>query len=172
MDEHALTPVRASISAISARSVSNPSQPEDVPFQQMDCTCASAKSSAAASMGSLVNWLRASSSIDIFSTRNRAKCAEASGKSASIAAVRGSSTVLDDGVSMPKRVLANCAVMRDTSSDETCFADQSEQFGANDCGDAAHRHEAPAGCAGLDKCRRAEDDYRSRGIGAGRRVHR
>src|SRR3954453_5152138 len=84
---------------------SNPSQLAEVPFQAITSTLASARSSAARRISLSSNcasdcWDRA-----ISVTRNREKCAVTSGSSDSIAKVTGSSTVFDEGVSIPRRML-------------------------------------------------------------------
>ena len=82
-------------------SASKPSQPDDVPFQPITSTLACASSSAARSISLSSNWPSACWSSAISVTRNRLKCALASGSPAIMAVVTGSSVVLDDGVSMP-----------------------------------------------------------------------
>lgn len=47
------------------------------------------------------NWPSACERSEISVTRKRAKCAETSGRPASIAEVNGSSALFDDGVSIP-----------------------------------------------------------------------
>src|SRR6202012_4478988 len=61
-------------------------------------------SSAAAMIGRSSNCASASPVKAISVTRNREKCTDTPGRPASIAAVTGSSVVLDDGVSMPRRI--------------------------------------------------------------------
>ena len=97
------TPVSCSMRAHKARSASKPNQPEEVPFQAITSTFASASSKAASTMGCSANWLKACDSSEIAVTRKRAKCTETSGRPASIAEVSGSSAVFEDGVSMPRR---------------------------------------------------------------------
>ena len=97
-------PVAASIRSHRRVSASNPSQPDDVPFQAMTSTFASARSSAAARIGRSSNCARASSVSAICLTRKREKCTETVGKAASMALVTGSSAVFDEGVSMPRRI--------------------------------------------------------------------
>jgi len=91
------------------------SQDPLVPFQQMAWTLASASRSAAATTGDRSNCDREPSPRSIATTRKRAKCAEAPGSAASMAAVSGSSTVLEEGVSMPRRrglVMRRCSAPR------------------------------------------------------------
>ena len=102
-DELAEMPVRCSMAEHSARSESNPSQPAEVPFQQITSTRASASSAAASSLGPSSNCASARSLSAISVTRKRLKCAETWGASASMAKLIGSSTVFDEGVSIPSR---------------------------------------------------------------------
>jgi hypothetical protein len=94
-------PVLSVIAAHSRSSVSNPSHAADVPFQAITSTLASASSRAASRIGGRSNWRCELFDSEISVTRNRLKCALAPGRSASMAAHSGSSTVFDDGVSMP-----------------------------------------------------------------------
>src|SRR4051812_28825390 len=96
-------PVAAVIRSQSRTSASKPSQPDEVPFQPMASTLAWASSSAARSNSSVLNWASACSESATSVTLKRVKCAETSGRPASMAAVIGSSEVLDDGVSMPRK---------------------------------------------------------------------
>jgi hypothetical protein len=86
----------------SSRSV--PSQPADVPFQAITWQRACDSRRAARRISSGANWASACGLSAISVTAKRPKCALASGTSASIAVVTGSSTVFDEGVSMPSRV--------------------------------------------------------------------
>jgi len=99
-----LAPVVAVIAAHRSRSRSRPSQPDDVPFHTMASTLASASSKAASRIGCRSNCASAAVDSEISVTRKRPKCTVTSGKPASIAVVTGSSTVLEDGVSMPMRL--------------------------------------------------------------------
>ena len=69
----------------------------------MTSTRACARSSAAARIAWSSNCASASPVSAISVTRKREKCTDTSGKPASILMVTGSSVVLDDGVSMPRR---------------------------------------------------------------------
>src|SRR5574341_1341991 len=101
-EEQARTCVRASMARQSSRSRSKPSHPAEVPVQQIEWQCASARSSAAASIGSSWNWPSACWPRLISVTRKRPKCGVTSGNPASMRAVTGSSVVLDEGVSIPR----------------------------------------------------------------------
>lgn len=96
-------PVASVIRWHSRTSASNPNQPEDVPFQAITSMRAWASSAAAARIGPSSNCASAVPDSAISVTGKRPKCADTSGNPASIAAVTGSSTVLEDGVNMPSR---------------------------------------------------------------------
>ena len=104
VDVVAGTPVRAVIASQRLRSLPMPSQLADVPFQAMASTFASASSSAAGSITEVSNWFSATASSAISVTRKREKCAVTPSTPASIALVTGSSTELEDGVIMPRRL--------------------------------------------------------------------
>jgi hypothetical protein len=70
----------------------------------MASTFASASRSAAGSITEASNWFSAAASSAISVTRKREKCAVTSATPASIALVTGSSTELEDGVIMPRRL--------------------------------------------------------------------
>src|SRR5882757_5305274 len=96
-------PVASVIRSHRRSSRSNPSQLADVPFQAMMSTLACARSSAARRISLSSNWCSAVSDKAISVTLKREKCTEISAMPASIALVIGSSAVLDDGVSIPRR---------------------------------------------------------------------
>lgn len=98
------TPVRTVIASQRLRSLPMPSQLADVPLQAMASTFASASRSAAGSITEASNWFSAAASSAISVTRKREKCAVTSATPASIALVTGSSTELEDGVIMPRRL--------------------------------------------------------------------
>src|SRR3954468_19971647 len=98
------TLVRAAIASQRLLSRSIPSQLADVPFQAMASTLASANRSAAGSITEASNWLSAAASSAISVTRKREKCAVTSVTPWSMALVTGSSTELEDGVIMPRRL--------------------------------------------------------------------
>src|SRR3954463_7425904 len=96
--------VRAVIAAHRLLSRPIPSQLADVPFQAMASTLASASRSAAGSITEASNWFNAAASSAISVTRKREKCAVTSATPCSMALVMGSSTELEDGVIMPRRL--------------------------------------------------------------------
>ena len=101
-DEQAGIPGRCVIFSHSCRSVWKPSQPAEVPFQQIEWQRASASSSAADSIGSSVNWPSAWSESEISVTRKRPKWPVTPGTASSMRETTGSSVVFEDGVSMPR----------------------------------------------------------------------
>src|SRR5450830_53183 len=118
-------------------SASKPSQPEEVPFQPMLCTLACDSNSAARRISLSSNCASAWFDKAISVTRKRPKWALASGMSAIMAVVTGSSVVLEDGVSMPSKVRCVMAIsLVDLSSQLDCvgmrergfFADQAQHM--------------------------------------------
>ncbi|KAL1835763.1 hypothetical protein VTK73DRAFT_5422 [Phialemonium thermophilum] len=99
-----MPPVAAVMAAHSFSSSAKPSQPDEVPLQPIMSTSASASRRAAATMVSVWNWRRASSSRLILTTGKREKCTVTPGSEATMACERGSSEVLDEGVRMPRRM--------------------------------------------------------------------
>src|SRR4029079_562995 len=98
---------------------SKPSQPDDVPFQAITLTFACASNSAAARISESSNCASAGPDNAISVTLKREKCAVTPSRPASIAAVTGSSTVFDDGVSIPSRtrsVIGSLAILCATGS--------------------------------------------------------
>ena len=100
-------PVRSVMRAHSRRSASKPSQPEEVPLQPITSTLASASSSAAARILLSSNWPSACADSAISVTLKREKWALQPGTPAASALVSGSSAVLDEGVSTPRRMVGS-----------------------------------------------------------------
>jgi hypothetical protein len=92
------TPVASVTAAHNSRSAATPRHPPDVPLQVIASTSASASSRAASTTGPGSNWPAARPTS---TTRIRPKWAETPGRPATIADVRGSSRVFDEGVSTP-----------------------------------------------------------------------
>src|SRR5436305_1139458 len=103
---HAGIPVAPVIRSQSRTSRSKPSQPDDVPFQAITLTSASASSSAAAKISASSNCASAGPDSAISVTLKREKCAVIPGSPALIAVVTGSRIVLEDGVSIPRKTRA------------------------------------------------------------------
>ena len=82
----------------------NPSHPADVPFQVSTSTFACARSAAAARIGPSSNCASASLGQRDLSYLEAGEMHETDGRPATIAVVTGSRVVLDDGVSMPRRM--------------------------------------------------------------------
>ena len=101
MEVQAGMPVSALMVSHSRSSASKPSQPAEVPFQPITSSLASASSRAASRKGASSNWPSACGFSEISVTRKRPKWAVTSGSPASMALVTGSSTVFDEGVSIP-----------------------------------------------------------------------
>ena len=85
-------------------SVSTTIQLAAVPLQPITSTRASASNLAASRILLSSNCPRAWSWSEISVTVKREKCAETPGSSLTIALVSGSSNVLEEGVSMPRRM--------------------------------------------------------------------
>jgi hypothetical protein len=102
-DVQPFAPVSRSMARTSRSSASNPSHDDDVPLQPMTWHRAWDSSVAACITPGVSNWASAPSLSAIRVTANRPKCALTPAKPRSMSQVTGSSTVLDEGVSMPSR---------------------------------------------------------------------
>jgi hypothetical protein len=100
------TPTSCSMRSHTATSASKPSQPEDVPFQTMTSTRASA-SRRAASRSDFLKLGQYAGLERNFSHRKPPKYVETSGKSVNMAEARGSGAVLNEGVNIP---ISTCIV--------------------------------------------------------------
>src|SRR4051812_18205959 len=103
MAVQAVMPVACVMRSHSRTSRSKPSQPDEVPFQAITLTFACASSSAARRISESSNCASAGPDNAISVTLKREKCAVTSGSPETIAVVTGSKTVLEDGVSIPRK---------------------------------------------------------------------